>query len=1227
MFLSVTTSDDTKCVQLTGAYTVRDTSLTPKSTWLFNLTAAAGDGSRTITATAYPNFNANNCTGQNQSPKSVSFSLDNTGPQINPAVNPARNAAGWHRTDVTIGWVPFDGAGIGFNSPAVPTTDFQQVNTAGTTKTSTGVDRLGNVGNGSVVIKLDKDAPTITAAKSPAANGFGWNNTNVTVNFSCSDNPADIGSGIAFCSAPQVVTGGGSNQSVSGTATDVAGNSATTVAGAINIDKTAPLLNGVPATPPNAAGWYNGNVTIVWAASDALSGVASVPANSLIAGEGVGMVHVASVADNAGNVTSAASSPSVKIDRTAPNTAATAPSNWNNVDVTVSLVPNDALSGVAATYYKVDGGPQQAGTTVSISTEGVHLLEFWSVDNAGNVEPTQPVEVKIDKTPPTINHTQAPPANSSGWNNSDVTVTFVCADGPAAVASGIASCTGPQTVTSEGQNQVVIGTAVDNAGNSAEDPAQVSIDRTAPTIAGVADRPANAAGWYNADVTVLFTCGDAQSGIDSCTPAQTLGEGASQAVAGTAVDAAGNSAGTTVGGLNVDKTAPNLLGAVVTAPSGPGWYNGDVTVQWTCSDALSGVTACPADSIVNGEGLDLSTSAFVVDVAGNSTSATLTDIQIDRTAPATTASVPAPLPSGWHAGPVEVTLAVLDNLSGVNQTFYSVDGGSGQPYTAPFSVSGGGAHSVRFYSIDNAGNVEDVSQPGHEITFEIDDVPPLLSGSRTPGANAQGWNNTPVTVNFTCVDVESGIAGCSSPVTLSGEGAGQSVTGQAADVAGNTAATTVDNINIDLTAPTTTDDVSSLWKNLDVLVNLAAFDALSGVAATHYALDSVAATGSTLTVADEGEHSLQYYSVDNAGNVETIKTAPAIRIDKTAPTIAGSKAPAANANGWHNSDVTVSFACDDGLSGVAICSPSQTVTADGTPSIAGAATDNAGNSADALVSVQLDKTAPTIAGSKSPAANANGWHNSDVTVSFTCQDALSGIETCTAPQSLGEGDNQAAVGTAGDRAGNGAAVTVAPIRVDKTAPSITWVGGPAANGVYYFGSVPAAPGCIAADALSGAIGCTLVGGYSTAVGTHTLQVSAADVAGNQATEQRRYTVKAWTSNGFYQPVDMSSGTATVWNTIKGGSTVPLKFEVFAGATELTSTSVIVQPLKAVITACAGTTTDEIELVATGATSLRYDTSGGQFIFNWQTPKVAGSCYKVTVSTTDGGSISAFFKTR
>ncbi len=104
--LTVNTSGDTKCVQVTGA--PRQTSNTAKSTWTFTFTAGSGEGVQTVTAAASPNFNANNCTGQSQSPQSASYVLDNTGPQVTAALSPAANAAGWSKSNVDLTWSATD---------------------------------------------------------------------------------------------------------------------------------------------------------------------------------------------------------------------------------------------------------------------------------------------------------------------------------------------------------------------------------------------------------------------------------------------------------------------------------------------------------------------------------------------------------------------------------------------------------------------------------------------------------------------------------------------------------------------------------------------------------------------------------------------------------------------------------------------------------------------------------------------------------------------------------------------------------------------------------------------------------------------------------------------------------------------------------------------------------------------------------------------------------------
>jgi hypothetical protein len=116
---------------------------------------------------------------------------------------------------------------------------------------------------------------------------------------------------------------------------------------------------------------------------------------------------------------------------------------------------------------------------------------------------------------------------------------------------------------------------------------------------------------------------------------------------------------------------------------------------------------------------------------------------------------------------------------------------------------------------------------------------------------------------------------------------------------------------------------------------------------------------------------------------------------------------------------------------------------------------------------------------------------------------------------------------------------------------------------------------------------------------------------------------AFRPQGFYNPVDMGG----VYNTVKNGSTVPLKFEVFrVGSDQEISDTSIVQPLTVTRINCSSGTEDLIETIAsTNGTGLRYDVTGSQFIYNWHTPRKAGTCYRVTVETVDGSSISALFK--
>jgi hypothetical protein len=104
----------------------------------------------------------------------------------------------------------------------------------------------------------------------------------------------------------------------------------------------------------------------------------------------------------------------------------------------------------------------------------------------------------------------------------------------------------------------------------------------------------------------------------------------------------------------------------------------------------------------------------------------------------------------------------------------------------------------------------------------------------------------------------------------------------------------------------------------------------------------------------------------------------------------------------------------------------------------------------------------------------------------------------------------------------------------------------------------------------------------------------------------------------------------VVNVVKGGSTVPLKFNVYdCNNVERTSVNdILYQSAQVGEYACGASTEVPLEDVPnTGATALRYDTTGHQFIQNWKTPNTKGRCYVVRVTTITGVYIEAYFKTK
>lgn len=155
---------------------------------------------------------------------------------------------------------------------------------------------------------------------------------------------------------------------------------------------------------------------------------------------------------------------------------------WFRSDVMATLRAEDGDgSGISRTEYSFDGANWSTYTgPFTIAVEGRTTVYYRSIDKAGNVEATKSAEVLIDKTPPAITGAPTTAPNENGWYNAGVVIHFTATDD----ISGIASVTPDVTVSTEGENLQVTGTATDRAGNAAScTVGGINIDWTAPTVA------------------------------------------------------------------------------------------------------------------------------------------------------------------------------------------------------------------------------------------------------------------------------------------------------------------------------------------------------------------------------------------------------------------------------------------------------------------------------------------------------------------------------------------------------------------------------------------------------------------------------------------------------------------------------------------------------------------------------------------------------------------------
>lgn len=399
---------------------------------------------------------------------------------------------------------------------------------------------------------------------------------------------------------------------------------------------------------------------------------------------------------------------------------------------------------------------------------------------------------------------------------------------------------------------------------------------------------------------------------------------------------------------------PTITATVSAAANANGWHSGSVTVSFTCT----GVSSCPAPVDVSSDGGGQLVSRTISNAGGSATASVV--LNIDTTAPTISVALAGNLENGIYTGPVTAHFTCGDTLSGI------VSCPPDQIVSTP-----GANQTVSGTATDSAGNSASATSAPFTI---VGSSTPTISVTLTPPANANGWNNTPVTAHFVCSDPVAGITFCPPDQTISTEGANQTVSGTTVNSAGVSASITSQPFSVDMTPPAvalsspTIGNTGATVYTQSVTLSGTAADALSGIAsATCEGTAAVITAGALRCVVTlvPGPNEVHAGVTDRAGNsssaslVYTYIRVPLVTI-----------AAPANLSYTTITPTTVTGTVDDPTATVTINSIEAPVVngafsialplSEGPNLLTATATTSAGASGTASLTVTLDTTPPHV---------------------------------------------------------------------------------------------------------------------------------------------------------------------------------------------------------------------------------------------------------------------------
>ncbi len=679
-------------------------------------------------------------------------------------------------------------------------------------------------------------------------------------------------------------------------------------ANTVRLDRTAPTApsvaggspawQSVPSLSLTASGSADGDSGLAGyqyrTSTDGGSTWSAFSAGAAVVISGQGTTNVEFRAVDGVGLASAWVQDAVHIDRTAPGapTLSGGSSTWRSlasVGVIASGGTDSGGAGVAGYQSRTstDSGATwsapAAGASVTISAAGETLVQFRTMDGAGNVSGWAPAAgftgtVRLDHSVPTD------PIVSGGslaWQS----VASATLSAAGSTDSGGASLAGYQVRTSTDAGATWSAAA---AGSS------LPVSAEGETLVGfrAIDGAGNVSGWVQGVVRLDRTAPG--------TPTVSGGSLAWQNVASVTISGAGAS----------DSGGSGLSGYELRSSTDGG-------ATWSAA-------APGASSVVSAEGETL-VQLRSVDGAGNHSAwkpaapGTTNTARIDRTAPSAPA-VSGGSPAWQSVASVLVSASASTDSPGSGVAGYqyqtSTDNGvtwSSTSAGSSLSVAAQGETLVQFEAVDTAGFVSSPTQATVRIDRTLPTAPAVsggssawqnvasvtvsASGSTDGGGSAlSGYQYRTSTDNG--ATWSAAVAGASDVVSAEGQTLVQL---RSIDGAGNVSAWTPaaagasNTARIDRTAPSVpmVTGGSPAWQSVASIATSAAAAAdPGGSGVTGYELStstnggltwSAAAAGSSLVVSAEGETLVEYRSVDAAGNRSAWVQATA-RIDRTAPT-------------------------------------------------------------------------------------------------------------------------------------------------------------------------------------------------------------------------------------------------------------------------------------------------------------------------------------------------------